>query len=161
MVLRHCSCLQRRDPSFGRTCITHQSVSDRDDNNRYLARNDTVCHYHVVFPLRFSSCSTIETSVSAYFPCRFFHAAIRQAVVPFLLQRVSLFQLRSAIEFSMGSFVLNKHHLRWSVLTFLCVGLLGSLTSAYVMFNRTCHHVLLSTAIYVAGPLSLHRSLSI
>lgn len=135
MVFCHCSCLQRRNPSFGRTCVTDQSISVRDDNNRYLARNDTVRCHHVVFLSCLYSCTTIETSVPAYFACRFFHAAIRQAVVPFLSQRVSLFQLRSAIEFSMGSFVLNKHHLRWTVLTFFCVGLLGSLTSAYVVFN--------------------------
>ena len=160
MVFRHRSCPQRGDSSIGHTCITDQSVSDRDDTNCHIGRNNTVCRYHMVFPFCFSLCSTVETSISPDFPCRFFHAAVRQAVVPFVSRRVSLFQLCSAIEFSMGSFVLDKRHARWTVLTLLCVALLGTLISAYVIFNHTYNHVLLSTVMHVAGPLLLLQSLS-
>ena len=105
-------------------------------------------------------CSMIETSLSADFPCRFFYAAVRRAVVSFLSRRVSLFQLCSAIEFSIGCFVLNKRHIRWSISTILCVGLLGTLTSAYVMLNLH-NHVLLSIVTHEAGPLLSIQSLSI
>ena len=161
MVIRHRSCPQWGDPSFGRTCITDPSVSDRDHINCHISRNDTVYHYHMVFLICFSFCSTIQDSISANFACRFFQAAVRQAVVPFLSRGLPVFQLYSAIEFSMGSFVLNKRHARWSVLTLLGVGLLGTLTSAYVMFNHMHNYVLLNTTMHVAGPPLLLRSLSI